>query len=301
MAVCYASADHRPLRWRRAFTLVELLVVIAIIGVLVGLLLPAVQTAREAGRRTSCTNNLKQWGLAFHNYVDGRGELPAAFQDSPARTFVVAIWPYLGHQSVYDGYNLLWHSWDSPNKGILGQELPEYRCASDKRAIKYYGSDARLNYSLNFGPQTTASSVRNAPFGRGDSSLNGIDFRTKFAEIADGLSKTLMMAEVRAQGAENDPRASGTTTRTYFMTIDTPNSGTDKMQIGMPVTNDPEMLASSADWNQTTGQKASARSRHPGGVNVVMCDGAVRFVNNTIALAAWQAMSTMNAGDSSSE
>jgi len=92
---------------RRAFTLIELLVVIAIIGVLVGLLLPAVQQAREAARRSSCTNNLKQIGLAIHNYTDARrslplgSNLPTTYQDNAyGHSFVVFILPFLEEQSL---------------------------------------------------------------------------------------------------------------------------------------------------------------------------------------------------------
>ena len=100
----------RTSRSRLAFTLVELLVVIAIIGVLVALLLPAVQSAREASRRTQCTNHLRQWTLAMHNYNDTNGALPYGPREVPStrrHSWVPALWPYVEQKGIYDQY-----SWD---------------------------------------------------------------------------------------------------------------------------------------------------------------------------------------------
>ncbi|MFM9068057.1 MAG: DUF1559 domain-containing protein [Planctomycetota bacterium] len=94
---------------RPGFTLVELLVVIAIIGILVALLLPAVQAAREAARRTQCLNNLKQLGLALHNYHDSRRSFPAgASPNVTAFNWRVAIWPFMEQQSLFDQCDTAW-------------------------------------------------------------------------------------------------------------------------------------------------------------------------------------------------
>src|SRR5499427_6896199 len=90
---------------RRAFTLVELLVVIAIIGVLVALLLPAVQAAREAARRMRCQNNLKQIGIAAHNFHDVNGELPRAFSPITGLSWQVNILPFIEQQSLYNQFD----------------------------------------------------------------------------------------------------------------------------------------------------------------------------------------------------
>jgi prepilin-type N-terminal cleavage/methylation domain-containing protein/prepilin-type processing-associated H-X9-DG protein len=129
-------------RWRRGFTLVELLVVIAIIGVLVALLLPAVQAAREAARRTQCSNNLKNIGLALINHADAKKKLPAATQFRPGKgfpnpdsgpggTWVLEILPFIEQQALYARFNRTVPVHDDRNKDLLGIPLPFLVCPSD--------------------------------------------------------------------------------------------------------------------------------------------------------------------------
>lgn len=133
---------ERVPNYRRGFTLVELLVVIAIIGVLVGLLLPAVQVARESARRSSCTNNLKQIGLGFHSFESAKGRFPSGFQyiagDSPAWGWSVFIMPYAELSTIYETLgpetNTLGSYLPSPPVGIktaLETKIPMYRCPTD--------------------------------------------------------------------------------------------------------------------------------------------------------------------------
>jgi prepilin-type N-terminal cleavage/methylation domain-containing protein len=130
-----------------AFTLVELLVVIAIIGILIALLLPAVQAARESARRTQCTNNLKQWGLAMHNYHDSYNTLPygtisdgkTATTGPDRKTFVIGSWPFLEGQTVANLYNRNVPFWDVKNRQAVTAQLPLYYCPTDRGPSMWRG------------------------------------------------------------------------------------------------------------------------------------------------------------------
>jgi len=199
-------------RRQRGFTLVELLVVIAIIGVMVGLLLPAVQAAREAARRMSCSNNLKQLGLAFHNYHDTYRKLPHG--SSPLMgdyngTFVTAnsnwhgysphtmILPFIEQQSLFDQFTFTSaHSSNTiaPPAAIAPLELARnqisgFLCPSDKD-FPDAGRRGWVNYAVNFGSNTGW---------RGDIiNANGmfvLNFTRNFKDVLDGLSNTIMIGE----------------------------------------------------------------------------------------------------------
>ncbi len=123
---------------RAGFTLIELLVVIAIIGVLIALLLPAVQKVREAANRAKCTNNLKQWTLAMHLHHDGHGTLPYAKKNNPRTTWVVQLWPYIEQDNLYRQYDFRVGFWEPPNclayatDGPVARPVPIYLCPSDR-------------------------------------------------------------------------------------------------------------------------------------------------------------------------
>mgnify|MGYP001138020239 CR=1 FL=1 len=112
------------------FTLVELLVVIAIIGILVALLLPAIQAAREAARRTECSNNLKQWALAMQVYHDIHKSLPIGMARTPRHTWVVSLWPHLEQTGLTESYDPKVGFWQPPNTitnsvdGLMNQRVP---------------------------------------------------------------------------------------------------------------------------------------------------------------------------------
>src|SRR5262245_40234739 len=129
------------------FTLVELLVVIAIIGILVALLLPAIQAAREAARRTQCANNLKNIGLALHNYADAKKTLPPAtglvmgLGEINGGTWVVKIWPYIEEQALYDKFDQKKASNDPANATVVAAPLSWAICPSDSERLTSNGVD----------------------------------------------------------------------------------------------------------------------------------------------------------------
>ena len=304
---------------RSAFTLVELLVVIAIIGVLVALLLPAVQAARESARRTQCSNHIKQWSLGMHNYHDTYNSLPAAAKSNLRHVWVYSVWPFVEQKALYDMYRQEEHFYLPPNTinggtvnanldGPTGKRVQIYYCPSDRYgAVNMSQTDlywrAKGNYNLNWGPimqphPGPAPQVW-APFGYMNFSSRNQPRYTRFGEITDGTSNTLLISEqlTPADGDQdhrgdmlNDDEAC-----TYFMTINTPNSNApDIMAPGFCV-NRPERkmpCQGGANRNKTV------RSRHPTGVNVGLCDGSVRFVANNINVTTWRAVSTMNGGES---
>jgi prepilin-type N-terminal cleavage/methylation domain-containing protein/prepilin-type processing-associated H-X9-DG protein len=320
-------------RRRAGFTLIELLVVIAIIAILIGLLLPAVQKVREAAARMQCSNNLKQWGLAMHNYHDvyktfcygssradppgteraGTTALPPG-STAARRTFYVTMWPYLEQSALANSYNYTEGFYLPPNSptpvaganttGLVCQPQSIYYCPSDRPGAIWEGDNywrCRGNYVVNYGPQLLFTpGVRNAPFGWTSSGGFGefVPYRSRIADITDGTSNTLLMSEVRFpanDGAPADTRGDVFNDQgcSWFMAINTPNSGIDYT---LDCSNtDPTMPCGTQ--NGKVGQEISARSRHTGGVNVVLCDGSVTFVSNGVNLSVWQALSTMNGGE----
>jgi len=293
---------------RRAFSLIELLVVIAIVAVLVGMFLGAVQKAREAASRVVCKNNMKQWTLAMHLYHDSMGQLPLGATNSPRETWVRLLWSYVEQTTLSDNDNLGLPFYEPPCtisgtlEGLCGQHVALYRCPSDS------GSDQdapdctyqrrRGNYVVNWGAvkyDTAPASSGYAPFAH----LNGnrsTPLVVRLSDIIDGASNTLMMSEtLMAQSHEDDDWRGDIQNDDgvfKFMTLTTPNSSApDVVNWAIP-NKDPLMPVSTAG-----SEYSAARSRHLGGVNVSMCDGSVRYIDNLIPLSVWQALGTMNGGE----
>ncbi len=286
---------------RRAFTLIELLVVIAIIAILIALLVPAVQKVREASARTQCINNLKQISLGMHNYHDAYKLLPKGVETTSAvyGTWQTTLLPYLEQQNLQDLYQWPVAYFTSPNTiTVTNKRLAVLTCPSDTPNSPFGGITSH-NYAVNWG--NTAMEYLSGSENGHMATYNGINFmgspftqakNYKFAEIIDGLSNTLMVAEV-VQGQGNDLR--GFTWWGHgapFCAGIGPNSPSPDIiyTAGYCVNNapNPPCIAMGANRAVIMG----ARSRHGGGVQVALCDGTARFVSNSILLTTWQALST---------
>jgi len=302
---------------KSGFTLIELLVVIAIIGMLMALLLPAVQAAREAARRTSCTNNLKQIGLALHNYHDalktfppGRLAFPKVFSSH------ALLLPYVEQENLHDLVDFNWPPLTfgtGPLSGAVNEEAARtpialFLCPSDRGHMS--GSQfGPANYVANVGSGTVAW----GNLASGDGVFYHLS-RTDFANVRDGSSTTAAFSESLLghgqSSAPGDPErdvlelpaGSDTTPAACAGTGGGVWSGTRGAKwinghYGDTLYNHyypPNAL----EWdcgNQFHNKAlTAARSNHPGGVMMLFCDGHVQFISETIELDTWRAISTRN-------
>jgi prepilin-type N-terminal cleavage/methylation domain-containing protein/prepilin-type processing-associated H-X9-DG protein len=307
----------------RGFTLIELLVVIAIIAVLVALLLPAVQAAREASRRAQCVNHLKQIGLAMHQYHDVHAVLPPGKKACCWGTWLVYALPYLEQQSLFnawnscgintpgvpEGFDLDLRYFGVANRTVTSTRIAAYLCPSDRinapitaamNGITY--ACTSQNYAVNFGNtiviQADFQGIRfgGSPFVDIGSPLGDYDQRGRptvgFNTFLDGLSNSLLVAEVVVGQGQDLRGFSWWGDAATFETFLTPNSSFPDVIfspyycINQPP-NPPCIGATTA-----LPDNYAARSRHPGGVDVAMGDGSVRFVKNSIDVRTWRALST---------
>ncbi|HTN05040.1 DUF1559 domain-containing protein [Planctellipticum variicoloris] len=308
---------------RSGFTLIELLVVIAIIAILIALLLPAVQQAREAARRSQCKNNLKQLGLAMHNYHDSmlvfpfgtisriNGSAPLPGTSNTRQNWFHMILPYVDQAPLYNSFAPQWEANIFPGSWTgCTTVIPVFMCPSDPENPKTTNQGFHGNYFPCHGSTSAGTSNTFAV-------TNGLFYplsRTSMKSITDGTSNTIMFSEIRIQkdnigtaigvgnvlcGSPHDLRGRYYNTHhgnATFTTLRPPNTTVgDVMQYCQGTINVPcrQCLAG--------GTEIHARSWHTGGVHATMADGAVRFIGDNIDTGIFQGLGTISGSETLGE
>ena len=266
------------------FTLIELLVVIAIIAILIALLLPAVQQAREAARRSSCKNNLKQIGLAMHNYHDVYSCLPMGTNPQLYGPFV-AILPQLDQSNLQNLYDFDLYYTDPANRDAINQTLPVYLCPTMvlPRGVPELACDEPG------GPTSYGASMGTSAFA-GDGMFKGYGgFTTPkpvlFRDVTDGLTNTILVGEFNYQLEDYLWTAS-----TCSAQAGQPRWGSYRWAPGYPGVS---LGDTSGDFNvNLNANRLTWRSDHVGGAQFLLGDGSVRFVSESIDAALLDGLAT---------
>ncbi len=300
-----------PLRHRSptGFTLIELLVVIAIIAILIALLLPAVQMARESARKTQCRNHLKQIGVALENYhATNRIYPPASIRatpflnngrDEPRSTWTVSILPYLDASPLFKSYVPTVSTDDPANSQLRAASIPGMLCPTDtgsevpfepRLGITY----RRGNYGANFGAASWGSDDWQQIKYRG---VMGQNVAVRHADMTDGSSQTVVVAELRIQPSARDNRGVWA-----FHSAGSASVGLDCDSLCRGINSDP-----TADWipfcdpipggmpctfQNNVDSNAGPRSQHSGGAHLLLGDGSVRFGNQSVSQTTLNAIFT---------
>ncbi len=315
---------HYPVR--AAFTLIELLVVIAIIGVLVSLLLPAVQAAREAARRTQCSNHLKQLALGVHNFHDVHGYAPSSIRPPgltplPRVAGLTQLLPYIEQQALHDRYDQTKDWFHMDNLPVVNTGVSVFRCPSTPEPARLDGQPERSPWIGGVGAPTDYSATiyvapRLLAAGLVDEVGDGLlkrNDKPRFADVIDGLSNTIMFAEsagrpylyrgrkkVTSDLLISRVNGGGWCRPATEITID----GSDAAGLSFPgpvainATNG-EDFASAPFPHPHYGSYGSGEtySFHPGGAQVALGDGSVRFLAETISIREYARLITRDRGE----
>ncbi len=305
-------------RRRLAFTLIELLVVIAVIGVLVSLLLPAVQKVRESANRMQCTNQLKQITLAAHNYHDANGKLPPAQFSATSQSAASRLLPYLEQDNLFRLIRQDLPHNDPLNDAARLQEVKQFRCPSDY-PNPMTSSGGATNYMACKGSGIVWLTATGPNTGMPEP--NGAftcDSRVRFADATDGLSNTAFFSErVLADGSNAiispvadvffSPAAPATPDEalTLCNALDVNNLANQfPLFMGAPwLHGQHTFLIITPPNGRSCGFFTALRavmppsSRHPGGVNLSLGDGSVRFVTDNVSSTTWRGLGSRNGGE----
>ena len=314
----------------RGFTLIELLVVIAIIAVLIALLLPAVQSAREAARRAQCTNNLKQIGLAAHNYNDQFGSFPpggVATGDccgNPNQTtWALSILPQLEQGPIFNAYNFSMPNANPVNATVRLAKLAAYICPSDIDSQGVSKPASGLGSKYNYA-KSSYRAVSGSTHGRnGDAffdnsnvykrygkATKGVDpswrgvmhvvgWKTKLstetmASLTDGSSNTAMVSEYSTRTQRNRGTFWAYTYTSYNQSSTMPYSATMLPDYKKC---DAARKTGHIPSDATHACKRGFGSFHPGGLNIVKADGSVAFIKQTINPNIWWGLGTIQGNE----
>lgn len=280
---------------RDGFTLIELLVVISIIAVLVALLLPAVQAAREAARRLQCVNGLKQMTLGLHGYQDVHGAYPAGYRFQPGYNWGgfgwgTAILPHMEQVSLYNALNIAFPAWDVANQTVCRTHMTIYLCPSDETS--WFGL-------LDRGGMKFSMSSYVASFGPGDMDFNPDDSRgvfyrnsrTTVSIVPDGLSNTLAVGE-----RHNGEFEIHTATDHGHMLAETVWAGAIR-ELPDDDHAHTTLFETGNGPNSLRMNDRNCACRHAGLCNFSLMDGSVRTLKTSIALPVFQALSTRAGGE----
>ena len=325
---------------RKAFTLVELLVVIAIIGILVALLLPAVQAARAAAWRASCQNNIRQLGLSVHNYVDAKKTLPSSVRPPGLTTLpriagLTFLLPFIEETSRFSQYDQKKDWFDPVNKPLVNQRISIFQCPSvpneerldgrpennpwvnDTGAPTDYSPTIYVDQRLKAAGLVDEAATGTIPPAAGSPGLGMLAYNltTRLKDITDGLSKTIMYAESsgrpylyrRGRLIETFPEkrvnGGGWCRPASDISIDgsSGDGATDVGSCALNCTNGAEMGATFPHPYYVSVGTGEPYSFHPGGANFCMGDGSVRWLNDNIDIRDFARLVTRNGAELTSD